>query len=255
MGQNQSNAKLYSLRDVVMRYKRLHDKELDFYTMLELSESVIKKAGSIAPRYYVLKTKIKDYEANLPCNVHSIEWVSDAQSYSWLGVNGYPVVNNLLFNYRVDQSGNYGIYNPDATQFDVINAETPKVYEVNKNVFERQGPMLNYQNDDNCCLSFNIKERDIVVLYRGSVVDEEGYLRVPDKTIEAITYWCILHDIKKRFYANQATGEHLAVATQDWKTAISQARTPESLGENESNELMDALTTHNRKLYGRQFKA
>lgn len=256
MVQNQSSAMLYSLREVPMRYKRLYGKELDFYEMLELADYVMQQAGSIATKYYLLKTSIKDFEVNLPCNVYSIEYVCDANVTSWLALSGYNLVSDMLFNYRVDQSGNYGLYNPAATNVDDLGPDdSTSLYEVNKNVFDAPlGNMLNFQNDQNCCLSFNIKERDILVLYRGKVVDSEGYPMVPDKTITAIARWCILNDVKKRFYSNQSSADHLALADKDYKVAIAQARTPDSLGLNESDQLLNALTTHNRKLYNRQYR-
>lgn len=257
IAQDQSFAKLESLRKVPMQYKRLYGQELDFYDMLELADHVIKQAGQVAPKYYLLKTCIKNFEIELPCNVHAIEYVTNNIPPSLWESNIIPSTSErILFNYRVDESGNYGLYNPDATHYDELGPyQDPVVYEVNKNVFDYpSGNFIHYQNDNNCCLSFNFKEGDIVVLYRGPKVDEEGFPLVSPKTIMAITRWCILNDVKKKYFMKQMDGNQLAVAEKDYTSAIRQARVPESLGQNEANMILDSVYTWNRKIYNGQYR-
>lgn len=256
MSQNQSSARVYSLKDVPMVYRRKYGDELDYYNMLEMADHVMKQAGTIAPKLFLFKAKIEDFKLELPCNVYSIEYVCDAKPVSWFGASIIGPETNALINYRVDQSRTGGIYNEDATDQDNLGVPTTAgLYEVNRSVFEMPlGRMINFQNDNNCCLSFNIKERDVMVLYHGRILDADQATMVPDTTIAAIAAYCNLYEVTKRFNRNQASPAHVQLAQDEYNRLVSQARVPDGLGINEMNDALDVASSMNRKRYNRQHR-
>ena len=118
---NQSSNKLYSVKEVPSIYKAQFGEDLDFYQMLNHLDHVLRQAG-VPRKMYLLKGEVKDFELELPCGVEMIHYVCDSRPLVWW-VGFWGTTTNMLINYRVDQSGNLGIYNADATNFDVINED------------------------------------------------------------------------------------------------------------------------------------
>ncbi len=252
---NQAVGKLYSVKDVPMIYKREFGEDLNFYDMLEMVDHILIMCGSIAPKYYLFKGTVADFELNLPCNVYAIKHVTNSKPTSWYSgwLLGQDI--NALINYRVDQSGNHGHFNEDATTEDEDQDDVPKVYEINKNIFsEPLGELIDFENDNNCCLKFNWREKEVDVLYRGKVLDSSGYPMVPEKTLRAIAYYMWYVNIRKKFNMRQADGNMLAVARDEKDIRIAQARTPEALSQNEVDDLLNAATSFNRKRHNFQHR-
>lgn len=253
--QSQSSNKLYEVSEAVRMYKVLFGKDLDYFDMLLLLPTILGKTGSIATKQYLLKGKIVNSELELPAGVNKIEYVCSSVPIGDYNMSIGQTNQNLLLNYRVDQSGNLGLYNENATNFSVINPSESVVYEVNKNVFSRpRGFLIPFENDNNCCLKFNYKEMDVDVLYYGTVVDAEGYPKVPNKTIEAIANYMFFIDTRKRFHMKQVDGNMMALATADKNLAIAQARTPDSLSQNEMDQILNVLTSSNKKRHNLQMR-
>lgn len=243
-----------SVQEVPMLCKRLFGLEVDFYDVLELLPIILKKTGGIATKYFLYKGKVKDYKLELPCNVHGIEHVSTSRVYSWYS-SYYPSALPLV-NYRVDQSGNLGVYNPDATHINDIGLNNYSLYSINKNVFTGPlGLMVNFTNSKNHCLSFNFKEGDIDVLYAGTVLDEDKYPMMPEKSLEAVAYYMNYIAIRMAFNMKQSTGDQLQLAKKEMEQAIAAAKSPEWLSNNEYNSILDVMTTHNRKRYNLQHRS
>lgn len=250
---NQASAALYSVREVPLLYKRLFRKELDFYDMVELLPLILKKTGSIGTKDFLFKGTAENFVLDMPCPIHAIKHVSDSRPISWY--NSYIIGREALINYRVDQSGNIGAYNPDATQSEDIGGETTALYEVNKNVFTAPlGRMIDFTNDNNTCLHFNFKSIKVDVLYTGTVVDADGYPKVPDKTLEAIAHYMNYIDVRAKYNLKQADANQHALAEREKNQALAQARTPDALSVNEMDDLLNVLTSWNRKRHNIQLR-
>lgn len=250
---NQGNAALFSIQDVPMMYKNLFEKELDFFKMLEVCRFVLRQTGGIASKTYLFKGTIENFKLHLPCNVFGIKHVSDSRPVSWYSGCLLNEQQNLLLNYRVDQSGNLGVYNPNATNVNNLDSETPIVYEVNKNVFSRPlGLMIDFENDDNKCLHFNHKWLPVDVLYVGTPTDSDGYPKVPEKVIWALAYFMHFLDVSVKYNMKQVDLNAKKEAEREKDIAIAQARVPDWVSTNETDDILNALTSFNRKQHNRQ---
>lgn len=250
---NQSNNKLHSVQEVPGLFKTYFGYEIDFFDMLRTVQDVSRQCGSIATKAYLFKGKVVDYEMKLPCGVHNIKYVADSKPIGWYS----PFVDNgcWMINYRVDQSGNLGIYNPNATNFDDLGPECcASLYEANKNAFDHvpAGRLVDFNNDDNCCLSFNFESGDVDVLYTGEAIDSDGYPKFPYKTIIAIAYNYHYFLIRQRYNKNQLDAGKLAIAKEEAIQKIANARTPDSISKNEKDDVFKVATDWSRKQYGFQ---
>lgn len=236
---------------VVMMCKREFDLDVELDKILASVDRVSEQCGTIAPKYFLFSKgeigKDNDFELALPCNVYAIEHVASSKySYEWYG----PLV---LTEYP-DALVNYGI-GPDGKWINDCENDVPQVYEVNKNVFARNlGPMVPFQNDNNCCLHFNFRTGFVDVLYRGKIVDERGYPKLPEKTLTALAYWMQYMDVRKKFNMQLASPAQLELAKQEYNQRVAQARVPDSLSANESDDLLNSLVDFNRKQHNLQFR-
>jgi hypothetical protein len=252
----ESSQILHSIHELPMLHKRLHGYEIDFYDSIELLDLILRRTGSIAIKEYLFKAKIENFELKLPCNVYSIEHVCLSQPLSFYTPFLYGSRESMLINYRVDQSGNIGIYNPDATNInDLGNPGIGTLYEVNKKVFTGPlGRLVDYTNEENHCLEFNFKDAEVDVLYSGTVVDEDGYPKLAEKTLEAVSYYLHYIEMRKKFYSKQADRGMLEESKQEKDRALAAARTPSSLSVNETNEILNGWTSFNRKRHNLQMR-
>lgn len=253
---NNSSEIIRSIQEVPMLTKRMFGVEIDFYEMLELSREVLRQTGGLVIHPFLYKAKVQNFTLELPCNVVSIEHVSHSKPFQWYGGLIFNQNVNALVNYRVDQSGNQGIYNPDATSINELGPdETNALYEINKNIFTRPlGLMIDHRNEGNKCLKFNHKEIDVDVLYNGVVLDSDGYPMIHDKSAEALAAYMNHIEVRKKFFMRQASADQEQIARMDRNLAIAHARTPNSLSQNEIDMLLNSMTSSNRKKHNIQFR-
>lgn len=96
----------------------------------------------------------------------------------------------------------------------------------------------------------------IFILYRGTILDEDG---LPELTIEeanAIATFCAYYNKFKEAikYTNKNTMEIAKMLERKWLIECSQARVPSHLSQNEWNEILDAKVNWNRKIYNKSYK-
>jgi len=94
------------------------------------------------------------------------------------------------------------------------------------------------------------------ILYKGIYADEDGLPYINFKELEAIAAYCVyIYFHKKALSTMDANATSLAQATiADWQNKCSAARTPEYVTQNEMNTILDAVSSWNRKAYGRTYK-
>ncbi len=250
---NQASQVLHKVDEIPMLYKRLFGAEIDIWDAIELLPIILRQTGSIAFRSYLFRGTIVDYELQLPANLYAIKHVCSSLPLSFYS----PYITSMseyLLNYRVDQTGNIGAYNPDVSDSEELDdSSVTNVYTVNQNVFSAPlGSMIDFVNQDNHCLNFNWKDKDVDVLYSGSVVDENGYFMLPEKTLEAVCYYLFFIEIRKRFYMKTADINMLKQAEKDKDQKVAQARTPSALSQNEQDMILNVFTSMNKKRHNRQ---
>jgi hypothetical protein len=222
---SQSSDVLHSIQEVPLLCKRLFGIEVDFYDMLELSPIVLRDTG-FAYKPKLFKGTVSNFMLELPCDVYGIKHVCDSKPLNWYSpfMKGQETI--ALINYRVDQSGNKGAYNLNATNHDVIHDVTVDTYVINKNVFaDPLGRLIPHQNEENKCLHFNFKELPVDVLYVALNKDEDGYLKLPEKALHALAYFMQYIGIRIKFNMKEASPDQVKLAKDECMDFIQQKET------------------------------
>lgn len=96
----------------------------------------------------------------------------------------------------------------------------------------------------------------INVLYKGIYLDDEGLPYLNDKEVHALATYCAFSQKYKEGIQtkDQATIQLAQLLKQDWNKACSQARVPDYINQNEMDEILNANSSWNRKLYNKSFK-
>ena len=96
----------------------------------------------------------------------------------------------------------------------------------------------------------------IFILYRGTILDEDGLPEISTTEAQAIAAFCAyVVKFKEALRTNdKATVEMSNILERKWRTLCSQARVPEHISQNEWNEILDAKVNWNRKIYNKYNK-
>lgn len=94
------------------------------------------------------------------------------------------------------------------------------------------------------------------VLYKGIHFDDNGLPFLNDKEVHAIATYCAYSETYKKGIQTKDSGtiQLAQLLKQDWNKACSQARVPQYINQNEMNEILNANSSWNRKLYNKSFK-
>lgn len=217
----------------------------DFFGV-ELSEDLFEnmayiawgKIGNKDTRMYSASVKSeKDLEGGwkvrLPCNADIIESVTtnypDYQNTS--SVSDYPGA----LSYQSEQ------YNEN------LKHGTNDLYQSGKFIKYRQfGDYLHFKEPYSA----------VNILYKGIYLDDEGLPYLNDKEIHAIATYCAYATLyKKAIQTKDSSTFQLAQALKkDWDKACNQARVPKYINQNEMDEILNAQSSWNRKMYGKSYK-
>jgi hypothetical protein len=94
------------------------------------------------------------------------------------------------------------------------------------------------------------------ILYKGFLADESGLPSLNDREIDAISSFCIYTDMFKKAIVTRdnSTFQMAQVLEQQWKTKCTQARVPDYLNQNEMDEILNTISSWDRKRFGKSFK-
>lgn len=186
-------------------------------------------------RLYKFNAKIScpDLTVKLPCNCDIIE----AVTYNF---EDWNYSSNLYVN---------GDYN---SQFTENYIETRKLYESPYYIsgkyakYERAGDILYFDKDYG----------QVTVLYKGVILDEEGLPDITDKEALAIaTYVAFTKKQKQGWMTNSKDLLDAAqYMKQEWLKQCDAARVPVSFSQNDMNEILDAKSSWNRKIFNKSYK-
>lgn len=97
---------------------------------------------------------------------------------------------------------------------------------------------------------------EVNVLYRGIYMDEDGLPLLNDKETFAIaTYCAYVYFFKKGLQTkDNATIQLAGILKKDWLRACDQARVAEHISQNQMNDILDVMTSWDRKLYNLSYK-
>lgn len=173
------------------------------------------------------------YTLELPCNCDEIEAVTTSTE-DW--------------NYTTNKTVN-GDYSSLFTE------EYIEMRKRNKNPLYASGSFVKYEQVGNT-LYFPNKYPIINVLYKGVMLDDDGLPFITDRTAIAIASYCALTRIRREGFItkNVAILQMAETIRGEWNKLCSQARAPYYLSQNELNQILDANSRWDRKVYNKSFK-
>lgn len=184
-------------------------------------------------RYYD-KVDCTDFSIKLPCNCDIIEAVT---------------YNHEDWNYSTNKTVN-GDYN---SQFTEQYIESRKLYSDPLYIsgkyakYERVGDRLYFDKDYG----------QVAILYKGVILDDDGLPQVNDKEALAIaTYLAYVTKQKQGWITNnQNLLQEAQYMQQQWLKYCDSARVPSHLSQNDMDEILQAKSSWNRKIYNKSYKA
>lgn len=225
-------------------------KNLNFHTAytyiqsnygLNIDQLNFESSGMIAyDRIGNRQTEIKGFvgdvingELQLPCDIYSIEAVFgnfiDSQKTS--NKQRWPQV---LTNY-IEKYIEYWKYN------------NSPLYDY--------GVLLKYELRENT-LIFDLDYKNVLVLYRKEITDEEGFPYINHKEAEAIAAYCAYSELYKQAIRTKDPNTYQMAQNirVEWEKLRERARVPEKVSQNDMDRVLNVMTSFDRKTYGKSFK-
>ena len=213
----------------------LYGLELEPEQFEELGLTAWNLIGNKTVRLYNYSANIScdDLSVQLPCNCDIIEAVT---------------YNHEDWNYSTNKTVN-GDYN---SQFTEQYIEARKLYQSPLYIsgkyakYERVGDTLYFDKDYG----------KVNILYKGIILDEDGLPKVNEKEALAIaTYIAFATKQKQGWITNNQNIIQLAqYLYQQWLKYCDSARVPLSIDQNTMNQVLDAKSSWNRKVYNKAYK-
>lgn len=191
--------------------------------------------GNKRTRIYRYSTCISNCEEGiqLPCNVDEIEAVT----------TGFEE-----WNYSTNDTPNGDIKSAVIESYiEGRKAFRDPLYIPGKFIrYERVGDML----------YFDRPHGKVNILYKGTIVDDNGLPQITDKEAMAIAAFCAYTDKQKEAYRTNNSNmlQMASVLKQEWIMRCDQARVDRYLSQNEWDQVLDAKTSWNRKIHGKSLK-
>ena len=213
----------------------LYGLELEPEQFEELGLTAWNLIGNKTVRLYNYSADISndDFSVQLPCNCDIIEAVT---------------YNNEDWNYSTNKTVN-GDYN---SQFTEQYIEARKLYQ---SPFYITGKYAKYERVGDT-LYFDKDYGKVNILYKGVILDEDGLPQVNEKEALAIaTYIAFATKQKQGWITNNQNIIQLAqYLYQQWLKYCDSARVPLSIDQNTMNQVLDAKSSWNRKIYNKTYK-
>lgn len=213
----------------------LYGLELEPEQFEELGLTAWNLIGNKTVRLYNYSADIScdNLSVQLPCNCDIIEAVT---------------YNHEDWNYSTNKTVN-GDYN---SQFTEQYIEARKLYQSPLYIsgkyakYERVGDTLYFDKDYG----------KVNILYKGVILDEDGLPKVNEKEALAIaTYIAFATKQKQGWITNNQNIIQLAqYLYQQWLKYCDSARVPLSIDQNTMNQVLDAKSSWNRKVYNKAYK-
>ena len=213
----------------------LYGLELEPEQFEELGLTAWNLIGNKTVRLYNYSADIScdDLSVQLPCNCDIIEAVT---------------YNHEDWNYSTNKTVN-GDYN---SQFTEQYIEARKLYQAPLYIsgkyakYERVGDTLYFDKDYG----------KVNILYKGIILDEDGLPKVNEKEALAIaTYIAFATKQKQGWITNNQNIIQLAqYLYQQWLKYCDSASEPLSIDQNTMNQVLDAKSSWNRKVYNKAYK-
>lgn len=184
-------------------------------------------------RYRVCMDACKDNTIQLPCNCDILEAVTT----SW---------------------EDWGNVTNDTPNGDAYSGVTEQYIEHRKTFHDplyQSGKFIKYERVGDT-LYLDRPYRQVNILYRGVILDENGLPELTDKEALAIATYCAwVTKYKEGLITNNPNIVSLANKLKaQWNIQCDQAKTDQYLSQNEWDQILDAKTNWNRKVHSKSFK-
>lgn len=213
----------------------LYDLELTPADFEEIGMVAWQKIGNKQDRLYrlIVDVDCEDKQVELPCNCDQIEAVTYCHE-DW----------NYASN--VAENGDYH------SSFVEEYIEGRKEYE---DPLYQRGMYVKYRRVGDT-LYLDKDCGPIMILYRGTELDDDGLPYINDKEKDAIACYCaFVEKFKEGIRTNNPNIIQLAAALeQRWLKLCDAARVTEYLSQNDMNKILDAKTSWNRKVFNKSYK-
>lgn len=192
-----------------------------------------EKIGNKHTRLYKYKADVIDHRIELPCNCDVIESVH------------LPLLDAQM-------TTNQTIFNQITTLFIEGYIEAWKCLD---NPLYHHGKLVKYRQEDNS-LYFDKDYSNVIIIYHGVIVDDEGLPLLNDKEVTALAAYIAYCDLYKRGIALRDKNliELSEMARREWLRACSAARVPVKFSQNDLDAILDVKTRWDRKAFGKSFK-
>lgn len=120
-----------------------------------------------------------------------------------------------------------------------------------------RGKFINYERIGNTLyINKDHPGGEIHILYRGLVLDDSGLPEITDKEALALATYCAWITKYKEGLMTNNTGiiQMANTLKQQWSVQCDQARTDQDWTQNDYDEILDAKTNWDRKIYNKSFK-
>lgn len=200
----------------------------------DLAMEAWNRIGIKHTRLYRYVSDVVNHRLQLPCNVDVIESVH------------IPVPDA-----QVTSNANYNNWNDTIWIEGYIDA-----WKRLEDPYWTRGKLVKY-DEGNGELYFSRDYPNVMVVYHGIFADnEDGLPLVNDKELRAIATFVAYASLYKEGIKKRDTNTIKLAQTikEDWLRAANAARIPDHFSQNDMDQILDAKTTWNRKMYSKSFK-
>lgn len=268
---------LFSLKFVVPQYNTLFGKTTTLAEVIDVSRVALKMIGNLNLNRYSARGRITDYKFNVLCGVYLIKSVTTDEKFDnntllnqGITSGSYYPTSTGLFVYQtpggaeqhINVYNQYGAYvrrveygTPEWTILNAQKTNPVSITRYNQDVVGKpRGTFINFTNEGNGQLSFDVTNLDIEVIFDTLETDEEGLMKISEKDITAICYFLNFIDVQKKYFMKQADGSELQTAKQLSDSAIADARAGEPITQNDRDIVFSQMLTANRKQYSMPYR-
>lgn len=229
-------AKLYNFYTAYNQARDLYGVELTPDQFENIGMIAWGKIGNNMMELKQATLPVVDQIVTLPCDVHEIEAVtSDIPDYQ---------KTSATKDYWNMQDEFYTEQYIDATKS-------------GRSALNPHGQYVKYDEVGPDKIKINYKNMSHVhVLYKATIMDDDGLPMLNDKEIDAIAVYCAYTDVfKKGLQTRDANMINLSQALeQKWYKACDHARTPMHMNQNDFDAIGDVIRSWDRKTFGHSFK-
>lgn len=211
--------------------------DIDINDMDTLIEIGLVAYNFIGNKNTHLKSEIVDVKNGLvkiPCNADLIEAITYPNEEDWnytSNIKNYGDVDSLNIEQYIEKS----------------KQNTDPLYI--------SGKLIKYRKEGNY-IYVSDKIDKVCILYHTEQLDEDDLPLINDKEAIAIAdYIAYTVKYKEAIRTNNSSVFQIAqTIKRSWLTHCDAARVPEYVNQNEMNDLLDIISSHNRKVHGRSYK-